>query len=52
MVAVVDGFRWMVAPAARVPGTGIALAVGAVAFVLTAGLYFFRRVERTFADVV
>jgi lipopolysaccharide transport system permease protein len=52
MVAVVDGFRWMVAPAAQVPKTGIALAVGAVALVLTAGLFFFRRVERTFADVV
>jgi hypothetical protein len=35
-----------------VPGLVIAFAVGAVAVVLTAGLYFFRRVERTFADVV
>jgi homopolymeric O-antigen transport system permease protein len=52
MVAVVDGFRWMVAPAAQVPTTGIAIAVGTVALVLTAGLFFFRRVERTFADVV
>jgi lipopolysaccharide transport system permease protein len=52
MVAVVDGFRWMVAPAARMPGAVIAFAVGAVVLVLAAGLFFFRRVERTFADVV
>jgi lipopolysaccharide transport system permease protein len=52
MVAVVDGFRWMVAPAARLPGMVIGFAVGAVVLVLVAGLFFFRRVERTFADVV
>jgi lipopolysaccharide transport system permease protein len=52
MVAVVDGFRWMVAPAARPPVAGLGVAVGAVAVVLVAGLYFFRRMERTFADVV
>jgi lipopolysaccharide transport system permease protein len=52
MVAVVDGFRWMVAPAARLPGPGIALAFGAVMVVLVGGLYVFRRMERTFADVV
>src|SRR6185436_19242533 len=52
MVAVVDGFRWMVAPEARLPATAIGFAVAAVALVLTAGLFFFRRVERTFADVV
>jgi lipopolysaccharide transport system permease protein len=52
MVGVVDGFRWMVAPAARAPGPSLAVAAAAVAIVLTAGLYFFRRMERSFADVV
>jgi lipopolysaccharide transport system permease protein len=52
MAGVVDGFRWMVGPAAHSPGTGLALAVATVAILLTAGLYFFRRMERTFADVV
>jgi hypothetical protein len=42
----------MVAPAARPPVAGLGVAVGAVAVVLVAGLYFFRRMERTFADVV
>jgi lipopolysaccharide transport system permease protein len=52
MAGVVDGFRWMVTPGARAPGLGLALAVGAVAILLTAGLYFFRRMEPSFADVV
>ncbi|HEY3011332.1 MAG TPA: ABC transporter permease [Gemmatimonadales bacterium] len=52
MVGVVDGFRWMVAPTARAPGVGLAMGIFTVALLLTAGLYFFRRVERSFADVV
>jgi len=52
MAGVVDGFRWMIAPEAHAPGVGIAMAIGAVAILLTAGLYFFRRMERSFADVV
>jgi lipopolysaccharide transport system permease protein len=52
MAAVVDGFRWMVAPAAALPWMEIAFGWSAVAVLLTAGLYFFRRMERSFADVV
>jgi lipopolysaccharide transport system permease protein len=52
MVGVVDGFRWMVAPAGHAPRASLAAAAAAVAIVLTAGLFFFRRVERAFADVV
>lgn len=52
MVGVVDGFRWMIAPAARAPGPELAAGAAAVAILFTAGLYFFRRMERTFADVV
>jgi homopolymeric O-antigen transport system permease protein len=52
MAGVVDGFRWMIAPDAPAPTTGLVVAVAAVAILLTAGLYFFRRVERFFADVV
>lgn len=52
MAGVVDGFRWMVTPHAASPGAGLAVAVIAVAILLTAGLYFFRRMERSFADVV
>jgi lipopolysaccharide transport system permease protein len=52
MAGVVDGFRWMVSPGAPAPGAGLVVSITAVAIVLTAGLYFFRRVERSFADVV
>jgi lipopolysaccharide transport system permease protein len=52
MAGVVDGFRWMIAPTAGAPGVGLAMAIAAVAILLTAGLYFFRRMERSFADVV
>ncbi|MGH2367766.1 MAG: ABC transporter permease, partial [Chloroflexota bacterium] len=52
MAGVVDGFRWMVASDAPAPGAGMVVSVLAVAVLLTAGLYFFRRVERSFADVI
>jgi len=52
IASVVDGFRWMVAPGAPWPGRGLAISAAAVAVLLTTGLYFFRRVERSFADVV
>jgi len=52
MVGVVDGFRWMIAPTAHAPGTELAAGAAAVAILFTAGLYFFRRMERSFADVV
>jgi lipopolysaccharide transport system permease protein len=52
MAGVVDGFRWMVSPVAPAPGAGLAVSIATVAVVFTAGLYFFRRVERSFADVV
>jgi lipopolysaccharide transport system permease protein len=52
MAGVVDGFRWMIAPGAATLGSGFAASIAAVTILLSAGLYFFRRMERTFADVV
>lgn len=52
MVGVVDGFRWMIVPAGGLPGERLLAGILAVALLLTLGLYFFRRVERSFADVV
>jgi lipopolysaccharide transport system permease protein len=52
MVGVVDGFRWALLGTGDPPGTlAAASALGALV-VLTAGALFFRRVEKTFADVV
>ncbi len=52
MATVVDGFRWMVSPTAAFPARGLAVSAAAAAILLVAGLFFFRRVERSFADVV
>lgn len=52
MTTVVDGFRWMVSPTAAFPARGLAVSAAAAAILLIAGLFFFRRVERSFADVV
>ena len=52
MAGVVDGFRWMISPVAPPPGPGLVVSIAAVSILLISGLYFFRRVERSFADVV
>jgi lipopolysaccharide transport system permease protein len=52
MAGVVEGFRWALLGTGRAPGPVI-LASSAVAVLLVvSGAYYFRRMERTFADVV
>jgi lipopolysaccharide transport system permease protein len=52
MAGVVEGFRWALIDASPAPG-GIIYVSAAVALVLAAsGALFFRRMERSFADVV
>ncbi len=56
MTAVVEGFRWALlgaaAPAASTTGSVLWVSLGIAVVVLVSGLYFFRRTERTFADVI
>jgi lipopolysaccharide transport system permease protein len=52
MVGVVEGFRWAVLAKSRAPGPWLAVSVAATLAVLVGGLFYFRRMERTFADVV
>lgn len=53
MVGVIDGFRWAVLGPGFMPDwRGFGLSLGVVALVLVSGLYYFRRTERTFADVI
>jgi lipopolysaccharide transport system permease protein len=52
MAAVVNGFRWAVIGAGGPPGASLAVSVGVVALLLVGGLAYFKRVERTFADVI
>jgi len=53
MVGVIEGFRWAVlGPAFEPDWRGFGLSLSILAAVLVSGLYYFRRTERTFADVI
>jgi len=52
MVGVIDGFRWAIIGNAELYLPGLLLAVGLVLVLLTSGVWYFRRTERTFADVI
>jgi lipopolysaccharide transport system permease protein len=52
MVGVVDGFRWALLGKTTAPDATVVISIGAVCAILLAGLFYFRRMERTFADVV
>jgi lipopolysaccharide transport system permease protein len=52
MVGVVEGFRWALLGGHGSPGLSVMISVGVVAALLVSGLFYFRRMERTFADIV
>jgi lipopolysaccharide transport system permease protein len=52
MVGVVEGFRWAILNRPTPPGGELLVSAIAVTVLLVTGLYYFRRVERTFADVI
>ena len=52
MAGVVEGFRWALLGTASPPGPLLAVSVAAVLTLVVSGLYYFRRMEKTFADVV
>jgi lipopolysaccharide transport system permease protein len=52
MVGVVEGFRWALLGAATAPGPMIAVSLLVSLVMLVSGAYFFRRMEKNFADVV
>jgi len=52
MVGVVEGFRWALLGGGELPQTALLISVGISIVVLIGGLYYFRRMERTFADTV
>jgi lipopolysaccharide transport system permease protein len=52
MAGVVEGFRWALLGKSGGPGGLIWVSVGAVMLLLTGGLFYFRRMEATFADIV
>ena len=53
MVGVIDGFRWGLLGSTFTPDwAGLALSTSVVLIVLMGGALFFRKMERTFADVI
>ena len=52
MVGVVEGFRWALLNTGSPPGPMIFVSAGVCLALLVSGAYYFRRVERTFADVI
>lgn len=52
MVGVVEGFRWALLGTGQAPGLLVVVSMLMVAALLASGLYYFRRMEDTFADVV
>jgi lipopolysaccharide transport system permease protein len=52
MVGVVEGFRWALLGKTDGPGMMLWVSVGVVILILIGGLFYFRRMEQTFADIV
>ena len=52
MAGVVEGFRWALLGKASPPGALLAVSVVVVALLTIGGLYYFRRMEQRFADLV
>jgi lipopolysaccharide transport system permease protein len=53
MVGVIDGFRWaIIGGDAKIYWPGFTLSLALVLLLLASGIWYFRRMERTFADVI
>ena len=52
MVGVVEGFRWALLKTNTAPGPIIAVSSAAAILILVTGAFYFRRMEKTFADIV
>jgi lipopolysaccharide transport system permease protein len=52
MVGVVEGFRWALLGTGKAPTVLLIVSAAVTMTLLGAGLYYFRRMERTFADLV
>jgi lipopolysaccharide transport system permease protein len=53
MVGVIDGFRWAILGGkSTLYLPGFTLSMGLVALLLVTGVWYFRKTERTFADVI
>jgi lipopolysaccharide transport system permease protein len=53
MVGVIDGFRWsLLKGETPLDGTTVVQSIAVVALLLVTGIWYFRRTEKTFADII
>jgi lipopolysaccharide transport system permease protein len=52
MVGVIDGFRWSILGEQNIYWPELAISVAVVTAVIASGIWYFRRTEKTFADVI
>ncbi len=52
MVGVVEGFRWALLGTDTAPGLSVLVSAGVALTLLIGGAFYFKRMERTFADVI
>jgi lipopolysaccharide transport system permease protein len=53
MVGVIDGFRWAILGAkSTIYLPGFLMSIGVMLFFLFLGIYKFRKMEKTFADII
>ena len=52
MVGVVEGFRWALLGTDTTPGPMVAVSAFAAIFLLVSGAFYFKRMEKSFADLV
>ena len=52
MTGVVEGMRWALLGAETSPGPTLLISTGGALLILVGGLFYFRRLEKSFADVV
>jgi lipopolysaccharide transport system permease protein len=52
MASVVEGFRWALLGTGAAPGSMVAVSFVVSCLLLISGIFYFRRMEKTFADVI
>ena len=52
MTGVIEGFRWAILGTQTAPGPMLAISSTVALLILVSGLFYFRRMERTFADEI
>jgi len=52
MVGIIDGFRWCILGSPRIYLPSLAISIAEVTFLLATGIWYFRKTERTFADII